>query len=283
MFLAPPPPPTPAPHLHAWGEQHGGRFITPFYYTELDLISHARRTGLSDEEETAAIQRTTTTISRVARRLKLPGKTYAIASNLLHRFYAAWPRRNPHYTEEEMLVAVMDLACKLQETPIRLPQLAHHVLCEVRQEKITEEEAKSAMENRLAPHQQKLLESLQFDTNILHPFRSLATFIKQLDGVRFRPPTPFDPESSRQELYRLCSAVVLDSYRCTVCVQFPPHIIAVAVLSLAEQLWDLRVFPPIEGQLLQDFACPANLVDGRLEVALNRTAPSAIHYARSTT
>ncbi|TPX58530.1 hypothetical protein PhCBS80983_g03097 [Powellomyces hirtus] len=250
----------PSTQTHAWGEQHGGRFVTPYYYSQLDLQSHARRTGVSDKEEAEAVQRTTTIVSRVSRRLKLPGKTYAIASNLLHRFYAAWPRKSPYYTEEEMICACMDLACKLQETPIRLPQLSSHVLSEMRGEKLTEEEAKSEMEHRLSPHQQKLLESLQFNTDIVHPFHALAMIAKQLDDVRLGPTVP-KSDPPRHWFYKQCSRIVLDTYRITICIQFPAHVIAMASVYVAKDLLDVEVWPILEQDFFGDCGCHGKHVE----------------------
>ncbi|KAI8820778.1 uncharacterized protein EV422DRAFT_62864 [Fimicolochytrium jonesii] len=249
--------PTPPP---AWGEQQGGRFITPYYYSKADLDSHAFRNGLSKEEEAEAVARTTTVLDRVARRLKLPGRTYATTMLLLHRFYAVWPRRSPYYTEEEINVAIVDLACKLQETPVRLPPISIQVLSESRGVRVTDDMAKSTMDQKLAPHQQKILEGIQFDTKIILPFHHLAVFIKQLDDVVFSAMEAFDG-TPQEHLHRLCSGLVLDMYRGTLCIRYPSHILAMGALFLSVRLGLVRLHPKIEGDFLEDCGCPSDLVE----------------------
>ena len=61
----------PEPVAPSWGEQHGGTFETPYYYSLEDLTRHQKRTGISDEEEAEALQRTTRIFRKVYRRLKL--------------------------------------------------------------------------------------------------------------------------------------------------------------------------------------------------------------------
>ncbi|KAJ3162835.1 hypothetical protein HDU86_003810 [Geranomyces michiganensis] len=259
--------PEPTP-LNVWGEQPDGTFVTPYYYTQADLAEHGRRTGVSETEEADAVRRTTTIISRVSRRLKLPGKTYAITSVLLHRFYAVWPRKSLQYTEEQMICACIDLACKLQETPIRLPQISHHVLSEMRGEKLTEEEARAEMEYKLSPHQQKLLESLQFNVDIVHPFRSLACFIAMLEGVTLHSPASGSAKDPKEWLYGFCSGMILDSYRITLCIQYPPHIIAMASLYLAQKLLDdVAISPAINATFMARCECDwKNVEDAALQI-----------------
>ncbi|KAJ3178806.1 Cyclin- protein fam58a [Geranomyces variabilis] len=267
-----------ATQLHIWGEQLDGTFVTPFYYTQADLQQHARLTGVSEADEAEAVRRATTTVSRVSRRLKLPGKTYAIASTLLHRFYAVWPRKSPRYTEEEMICACIDLACKLQETPIRLPQISHHVLSEMRGEKLTEEEARTEMEYKLSPHQQKLLESLQFNVDIVHPFRALTCFVTLLEGVTFTSSESSGNDNyPKKYLYGFCSGMVLDTYRITLCIQYPPHVIAMASLYLAKKLLDhISISTVIDASFMARCECDwKNVEDVALQIlemyATNRT------------
>ncbi|KND02376.1 uncharacterized protein SPPG_02846 [Spizellomyces punctatus DAOM BR117] len=239
----------PPPTIPSWGDQHGGIFETPYYYTLSDLAAHAKRTGFSEEEEVEAMQRATRVLRRVYRRLKIPAKTFATSSYLLHRFYAVWPRKSPYYTDEEVCLACIDMACKLEETPIGMSQLAQYVLCESRGVRMTESEAKTAMEGKLAPHQQKLLEAVQFDTNIVHPFSSCAKFVKQL----FVTAVDTRKKTAPVNLYQRASSIILDSYSIPLCIQFPPHVIAMASLYLASKFWS--EFPAVQSEFVESLCC----------------------------
>ncbi|TPX71925.1 hypothetical protein SpCBS45565_g00921 [Spizellomyces sp. 'palustris'] len=243
------------PTIPSWGDQHGGIFETPYYYTLSDLAAHAKRTGFSEGEEMEAMQKATRVLGRVYRRLKIPAKTFATASYLLHRFYAVWPRKSPYYTDEEVCLACIDMACKLEETPIGMSQLAQYVLCESRGVRMTESEAKTAVEGKLAPHQQKLLEAVQFDTNIVHPFSSCAKFVKQLAAVDTRK------KITPKNLYQRASYIILDSYSIPLCIQFPPHVIAMASLYLVSKFWS--ELPAVESEFVETVCCRMKEVEGK--------------------
>ncbi|KAI9094690.1 hypothetical protein DFS34DRAFT_239563 [Phlyctochytrium arcticum] len=236
-----------------WGDQHGGTFETPYYYTLADLTSHAERTGLTEADEEEALRRTVKLVGRVYRRMRLPAKTFATSSYLLHRFYAVWPRKSPYYTEEEICLACMDMACKLEETTIGLAQLSQYVLCEHRGERLTETEAKSAMEGKLAPHQQKILESIQFDLNMRHPFPFCARFIKLLAADHRLSP------SISLKAYRNTLRIILDTYRIPLSIQFPAHIIAMSSILVASKFF--KDIPSIDSEFAEDNFCSIDIVE----------------------
>ncbi|KAJ3186254.1 hypothetical protein HDU85_007694 [Gaertneriomyces sp. JEL0708] len=238
-----------------WGEQPDGTFETPYYYGPEDYkATQQQQDKLPEENGEGCRERTTRTLRNTYQRLRLPGKTYATASVLLHRFYAVWPRQSVEYSEEEICVACVDLACKLEETPVGSSQIAHCVLCEYHQKFVSAEDASKTIEGKLSFHQQKILEALQFDTSIIHPFRILARIAKTLGKAG---------KTGCEAIYKRATKVVLDSYRTTVCIEYPPHVIAMAAFYISAMLDEDHFCPQLlEPTTFEQVSCRIEDVEG---------------------
>ncbi|RKO86017.1 cyclin-like protein [Blyttiomyces helicus] len=114
---------------------------------------------------------------------------------------------------------------KIEETPRPLRTVAQTVLACYRnlpESRITAADIDAATKMKIANIETKLLESIAFDTRILHPHRWVNKMAKRF-GVE-------------KDMAQLAWKIINESYRTTLCIQYPAHVIATSSLYLAARM-----------------------------------------------
>ncbi|CAG8488349.1 4834_t:CDS:2 [Ambispora leptoticha] len=131
--------------------------------------------------------------------------------------------RNTYRQTDPNLVAAtcMYLACKMEESP-------HHiknVISEMRNTAVNSaptlapDQATFPYDNqKVAEMEFYLLEELDFNLIVFHPYRTLITLAQEL--------------GQRQETIREAWTIVNDTYKTDLCLTHPPHMIAIAALYI---------------------------------------------------
>ncbi|XP_041526992.1 cyclin-K-like [Microtus oregoni] len=160
-------------------------------------------------------------------RLGLPYGTKATGITYFHRFYMFHSfKRFPHHVTA---AACLFLAGKVEETPKKCNDIikaAHSLLNDVQCGEFGDEPVKEVL-----LLEKILLQTIQFDLEVKHPYQYLLRYAKQLKGNK----------EKIQKLVQMAWTFVNDSLCTTLSLQWEPEIIAVAVMYLAEHLRKFKI------------------------------------------
>ncbi|CAB4375691.1 unnamed protein product [Rhizophagus irregularis] len=151
-------------------------------------------------------------ITDLGRRLQVRQVIIATAITYFKRFYTKNSFRN---TEPNLVAATcMYLACKIEESPQHIKAIITDMktIMQERGENFTYENQK------VAEMEFYLLEELDFNMIVYHPYRSLMTLAQDL--------------GTKNEDVQWAWYVINDSYRTDMCLLYPPHVVAAAALYL---------------------------------------------------
>ena len=82
-----------------------------------------------------------------------------------------------------------------------------------------------------------MLEDVQFDTCFNHPYRFVIVFAKALNGnALFNVLFFYSFDKGQKHVAEKAWKIVDDSYTTTLCIQYPPHTIALAALYIAYRI-----------------------------------------------
>ncbi|CAG8571935.1 4716_t:CDS:2 [Funneliformis mosseae] len=130
-------------------------------------------------------------ITELGRKLSVRQVIIATAITYFKRFYTRNSFRN---TEPNLVAATcMYLACKIEESP-------HHIKTVIAEMKAI------------------IIEELEFNMIVFHPYRSLMTLAQDL--------------GTKNDDVQWAWYIINDSYRTDMCLLYPPHVIATAALYL---------------------------------------------------
>ncbi|KAH0503490.1 Cyclin-K [Microtus ochrogaster] len=160
-------------------------------------------------------------------RLGLPYGTKATGITYFHRFYMfhSFKRFPRHVTG----AACLFLAGKVEETPKKCNDIiktAHSLLNDVQRGEFGDEPVKQVL-----LLEKILLQTIQFDLEVKHPYQYLLRYAKHLKGNK----------EKIQKLVQMAWTFVNDSLCTTLSLQWEPEIIAVAVMYLAEHLRKFKI------------------------------------------
>jgi len=156
--------------------------------------------------------------------LKMPQLTIATATVFFHRFFAL----NPMKGIDANIVAMSSLflAGKVEETPRKLKHVVEICYRNIykNNKPLNPNPQKESDEylqfrEQVLHHEFLLLQTLGFDLNVEHPYKTLLVWIKYLKADK--------------ELAQIAWNFVNDSLRTTVCLQHSPAVIACACIYLA--------------------------------------------------
>ncbi|RIA99072.1 cyclin-like protein [Glomus cerebriforme] len=151
-------------------------------------------------------------ITDLGRSLQVRQVIVATAITYFKRFYTKNSFRN---TEPNLVAATcMYLACKIEESPQHIKAVITDMKT-IMQEK---GEPFSYDNPKVAEMEFYLLEELNFNMIVYHPYRSLMTLAQDL--------------GTKNEDVHWAWYVINDSYRTDMCLLYPPHVIAAAALYL---------------------------------------------------
>mmetsp|Transcript_35507 Transcript_35507/g.104976 ORF Transcript_35507/g.104976 Transcript_35507/m.104976 type:complete len:368 (-) Transcript_35507:56-1159(-) len=194
--------------------------------------------------------------------LKIPPWGLATAALLCHRFFSIKSmKRNDRFV---IATASLHLAAKIQEAPksirdvVRECDRTRHAGNEQMQRLLSGEPAYADAElaylngakEQILMAERALLYTLGFDLNIEYPHRFLLKFLADLDsmpgGGKLDECLP-----GTRELFQSAWNLMNDSFRTTLCLQFPEHKVAAAVIYMANEVNKRRYGKGIEQVIVE--------------------------------
>lgn len=186
--------------------------------------SASRQDGIEAPLEKSYRRKTAWFIEELGKEIKCVRMVVSTALVLFHRFYAFQSfKRHSRFI---ISVTCLFLASKVEETPKKLRDVVSAYFSVRRKFNYcpTETECKE-MPNKILLAERILLQTLCFDMQLVHPYRACLDRAHKLK--------PYIPDECRKEFHQLTINFVNDSYRTTLCLQYPPHQIGLGALFLA--------------------------------------------------
>lgn len=228
------------------------------FYTRTQLHEIRNRRGESELQERLRTDRSTKHIRHVGQRLGLPYAPICTSLLLYHRFLA---RHSVHgFSEMHVILGCVSLSMKAEETVKKLRDIviaAHFVV--LKQESF-DPDPKTLNEYRdfVMNIERMVLEDMYFDLNIHHPFRFALAYIKLLEGLHLLISGP-------QEVGERCWRLIKDIFSCTLCIQYPTHVLAISATIMAYRLVSIDM--PLnlrDVDFLEKHSCTPKLLTGTL-------------------
>ncbi|KAI9493883.1 cyclin-like protein [Zychaea mexicana] len=160
-----------------------------------------------------------TFIQAIGCRLELAQLTISTAMVYFHRFFAR--ESFTVYKYEYIAATCVYLACKVEESSRKASDVATACI-QYRPNRGSSDEEKAKIIRAILWHEHILLDILCFDFTVEHPYRFLIDFAEELGTS----------ETTLQAAWAFAN----DSLRLTLCLLYPPHVIAAGCLLLAYRL-----------------------------------------------
>ncbi|KAI8970777.1 cyclin-like protein [Pilobolus umbonatus] len=200
------------------------------YYTKRQLatLSHLKHNGSLAVKEASARQSSCKFIQDVGRRLGFPQKTISTAQALYHRFYLYYSIKE--YSPQDISVTCLFVASKIEETIKKLKDIfvAVHSVKYPDSKELDPEHVSEDRRRKIISYEKLLLETLCFDFQLRHPYEYVIKFIKWIQA--------FQPTLDSKVLAEKAYQIAVDSYRTSLCVEYPAHTIAGGCIYLASRL-----------------------------------------------
>ncbi|CAG8484651.1 11959_t:CDS:2 [Ambispora gerdemannii] len=162
----------------------------------------------------------------LGKRLNVKQVIMATAITYFKRFYT---KNTYRHTDPNLVAATcMYLACKMEESPHHIKNVISEMRNEMRNIAVNCKKTASTIANeqstfsydnqKVAEMEFYLLEELDFNLIVFHPYRTLTTLAQEL--------------GQKHEAIRDAWTIVNDSYKTDLCLSHPPHMIAIAALYI---------------------------------------------------
>lgn len=211
-----------------------------WYFTknEIDNYSPSRKDGIDRARESSLRKLYCTFLKDLGMKLRVSPVTTATATMFCHRFYM----RQSHAKNDWQTVATacMFLASKVEDNlrPLRdVVLVAYEIIYKwdpSASERIKQREVYYKQKELILVAENVLLVTIDFDMGIQHPFRPLVSALKKL-------------KISNNDVAKAAWNLVNEWLRTTLCLQYKPHYIAAASLSVAAKLLNFKL-PMIDGK-----------------------------------
>lgn len=197
-----------------------------WYYDKKDLRNTPSiRDGLEFETERRYRKEGTRFIMECGTQMILGHHTIATGAIYFHRFYMFHTFQEfPRYVTA---CCCLFLAGKVEETPKKCRDIiatARSILPDPKFQAFSEDLRKAKEE--VMTLESILLQTIKFDLEVEHPYNFLVSYAKSLKGDK----------AKLQKMVQMAWNFVNDSLSTTVCLQWEPEIIAVALIHLASKL-----------------------------------------------
>lgn len=199
----------------------------PFWYFEKDDLRNTPsiRNGMDIETERRYRKEGTRFLMECGTAMILGHHTIATGAVYFHRFYMFHTFQEfPRYVTA---CCCLYLAGKVEETPKKCRDIittARSMLPNPEFQAFSEDLRKAKEE--VWTLESILLQTIKFDIGVEHPYNFLVSYAKSLKGDKAR----------LQKMVQMAWNFVNDSLSTTVCLQWEPEIIAVALIHLASKL-----------------------------------------------
>ncbi len=186
-------------------------------------------------------------------KLRLPQLTIATAVVLFQRFYVVHSLKR--YDLFKLAAAALFLAGKVEETPKKLRDVVMTAWemdprrkPEERDKPLTEESPEFwQLKEKILDNERELLRVVAFNLQVDHPYKFLLTAVKSVGGSKGKSSCCsfcFLSNCLSKELAHFAWNFVNDSLKTTLCLQYPPQVIGVAVLDLASKAMQVKLPGP---------------------------------------
>lgn len=205
---------------------------------EIDNHSPSRKDGIDRVRESSLRKSYCSFLKDLGMKLRVSPVTTATAMMFCHRFYM----RQSHVKNDWQTVATacMFLASKVEDNlrPLRdVVLVAYEIIYKwdpSAPERIKQREVYYKQKELILVAENLLLVTIDFDMSIQHPFKPLVDALKKL-------------KISNNDVAKAAWNLVNEWLRTTVCLQYKPHYIAAASLSVAAKLQNFKL-PMIDGK-----------------------------------
>lgn len=197
-----------------------------WYYDKKDLKNTPSiRGGMDFETERQYRKEGVCLIMSCGTAMSLGYNTVATGAVYFHRFYMFHTFQEfPRYVTA---CCCLFLAGKVEETPKKCRDIittARSMVADAAFQAFSEDARKAKEE--VMTLESILLQTIKFDLEVHHPYNFLTSYVKSLKGDKVRI----------QKMLQMAWTFVNDSLSTTVCLQWEPEIIAVALIHLASKL-----------------------------------------------
>jgi len=199
-----------------------------WYYEKSNLKkTPSYLTGLDFDTETRYRREGARFIQEVGKALGLRHDTMATAAVYFHRFYMEHSFQEfPRYVTA---TCVLFLAGKAEETPKKCKDLIRTVRTLTNDAQFSS--FKQDPREEVMTLERVLLQTIKFDLQVDHPYSSLLKYAKCLKGDK----------PKLQKMVQMSWTFVNDSLCTTLCLQWEPEVIAIALMYLAAKLSKFEV------------------------------------------
>lgn len=199
-----------------------------WYFSKEELRnSPSYRDGIDAEKEARYRRDGARFIMDLGIKMGLRYDTMATGVVFFHRFYMFHSFNEfPRYA---MGAACLFLAGKVEETPKKCKDLIKTAKLWLESKQLDAHIASFGDDpvKELMIHERILLQTIKFDLQVDHPYGYLLKYAKTLKG---------DDQERIRSMVQMAWAFINDSYSTTLCLEWEPEIIAIALLYLALKL-----------------------------------------------
>ncbi|XP_074263089.1 cyclin-T1-3-like [Silene latifolia] len=205
-----------------------------WYFTkdEIDNHSPSRKDGIDRVSESLMRKSFCSFLKDLSMKLRVSPVTAATAMMFCHRFYMRQSLAKNDW--QTIATACMFLACKVEDNPHPLRDVvvvAYEIIYKwdpSASEKIRQREVYHKQKELILVAEHLLLVTIAFDMSIQHPFKPLVDALKRL-------------KISNNDVAKAAWNLLNEWLRTTLCLQYKPHYIAAASLSVAAKLLNFKL------------------------------------------
>jgi hypothetical protein len=219
------------------------------YYTSYESISSSQ-SSMSIEEQLRVRREQCSFIAKMAQRLRFPMRTMATACVLFHRYYMRHSLSlsghggiaAPRYERHEVAAASLFLACKIEESPRKVGEVAEqmYVLTWPDIKYVEDSVDASRIRDNMIACEASLLDATDYCFSFIHPHHITMLLLGRAYGSA--AVTNSMVINMAQTSWILCN----ESLRSPLCLLYRPQAIAIAVLVMAAH-YHRQSIPHIRG------------------------------------
>ncbi|CAO3668758.1 unnamed protein product [Rhizopus stolonifer] len=161
----------------------------------------------------------------VGRKLGFPQKTISTSQALYHRFYLYYSIKE--YSPQDISIACLFVASKIEETIKKLKDIfvAVHSVKHPESKELDPEQISEDRRRKILSYEKLVLETICFNFQLRHPYEYIIKFTKWIKSTH--------PSVDDKQLAKRAYGIAVDSYKTPICIEYPPHTIAVGCIYLA--------------------------------------------------
>jgi hypothetical protein len=203
------------------------------FSSEFLMSSPSRNDGISFELERGYRSKTAWFIEGLGKELKFNRFVVSTAQVLSHRFFVYQSFKQ--HDRFIISVASLFLAAKVEESMIKYKHLQTTVKAYIHYRKKSTanfDADPKEIETKVLVAERILLQTLCFDVQVTHPYVDAMKKIRILK--------PYIPQETQKEFHQVAVNIINDSYRTTLCLQYPPEQIGIGAIFTAAMYMGLQ-------------------------------------------